>query len=266
MAEFPAADVERLYGLDLDDFIPSRDATVRRMRGEGRKEEADLVKALRKPSNPAWIVNRLARSEPGVVADLLAAGARLRDVQLGGGNGRDLREAIEGERRALDRAMRNAEEIATHAKLASRATLDRVRETLHLAALDREVGAEVERGVLVKEGRASGFTDVGGFAPAPSPRRAKPRPAAKPRAEPKPSKEDARKAAAAERAAAREAERHAKAVAKARDRLATAETKLAAAESEADRARTALERAEVEAGKARDARAAAAAHLAELEE
>ena len=262
MAEPPQEDVERLYGLDLDEFIPARDATARRLRSDGRREQADGVKALRKPSNPAWIVNRLARAEPGVVGELLAAGGRLRDIQLGGGGGGDLREAMDDERRALDRAMRNAEEIATHAKLASRATLDRVRDTLHLAALDPDVGAEAERGVLVKEGRATGFTDLAVFAPSPAPSR-KAAPSKKPAAKASPA--DARKAAAAERAAARERERHEKAAAKARDRLAAAEKQLAAAERDADRARAALEKAERAAGKARGARDDAQAQLAELD-
>jgi len=266
MAEPPEADVERLYGLDLDEFIPARDATARRLRGDGRRTEADQVKALRKPSNPAWVVNRLARAEPAVVGELLAAGRRLREVQLGGGGGGDLREAMDDERRALDRAMRNAEEIATHAKLASSATLDRVRETLHLAALDPEVADQAERGVLVREGRASGFTDLAVFAPSPSPRRKadpSPAPSQKPTS---PSKADQRKAAAAERAAARERERHEKALTKARERLGAAERDLTAAERDAERARGALEKAEGRAAKARDARDDAAAHLAELGE
>lgn len=249
MADAPQADVERLYGLDLDEFIPARDATARRLRGDGRREEADLVKALRKPSNPAWVVNRLARAEPKVVGELLAAGGRLRDVQLGGAAGGDLRKAMDDERRALDRAMRNAEEIATHAKLASRVTLDRVRETLHLAALDPGVGAEVEQGVLVKEGRATGFTDLAVFAPSPAPSR----------------KAAPEKPAAAERAAAREQERREKAVAKACNRLAAAEKELAAAERDAEAARAALEKAERRAVKARGVRDDAQAQLAELE-
>jgi hypothetical protein len=262
MADAPQADVERLYGLDLDEFIPARDATARRLRGDGRREEADLVKALRKPSNPAWVVNRLARAEPKVVGELLAAGGRLRDVQLGGAAGGDLRKAMDDERRALDRAMRNAEEIATHAKLASRVTLDRVRETLHLAALDPGVGAEVEQGVLVKEGRATGFTDLAVFAPSPAPsRKAAPE---KPAAKASPAA-DARKAAAAERAAAREQERREKAVAKACNRLAAAEKQLAAAERDAEAARAALEKAERRAVKARGVRDDAQAQLAELE-
>lgn len=251
MADAPAADVERLYGLDLDEFIPARDVTARRLRGEGKRDEADAVKALRKPSNPAWVVNQLARAEAGVVGELLAAGGHLREVQLGGSG--DLRKAMDEERRALDRAMRNAEEIATHAKLASRATLDRVRETLHLAALDADVGAEVERGVLLKEGRASGFSDFSGFAPA-----APETPAPK-------AKGDRRSAAAAERAAAKQRERHDKAVAKARDKVAAAAKELAKAEREVGRVQTALEKAERKAEAARRSHADAAAQLAELD-
>jgi hypothetical protein len=161
MAGAPESEAERLYGLSLDEFIPARDETVRQLRDEGRREDAAAIKALRKPSNPAWVVNRLAREVPKVVDGLLAAGQRLRDTQLSGG-GR-LKDAMEDERVALDRAMRNAEEIATHAGLASTSTMLRVRETLHLAALDPDVAADVKRGVLSREGRAAGFTGLAGF-------------------------------------------------------------------------------------------------------
>ena len=117
MADAPAREVERLYGLDLDEFITARDATSA-AREEGKRDAAAAVKALRKPSNAAWIVNRLSALHPGVVSRLLEAGHALREVQLQGG-GEKLRDAIAAERGALERAMRNAEEIATHAGLAS---------------------------------------------------------------------------------------------------------------------------------------------------
>jgi hypothetical protein len=162
MAGPPESEAERLYGLSLDEFIPARDETARRLRDEGHRDDAATIKALRKPSNPAWVVNRLAREVPKIVEGLLAAGQRLRDTQLSG-RGR-LQDAMEDERAALDRAMRNAEEIATHAGLASTSTMLRVRETLHLAALDPDVAADVKRGVLTREGRAAGFTGLAGFA------------------------------------------------------------------------------------------------------
>jgi hypothetical protein len=162
MAGPPESEAERLYGLSLDEFIPARDETARRLRAEGHRDDAATIKALRKPSNPAWVVNRLAREVPKIVEGLLAAGERLRDTQLSGRG--SLQDAMEDERTALDRAMRNAEEIATHAGLASTSTMLRVRETLHLAALDPDVAADVKRGVLTREGRAAGFTGLAGFA------------------------------------------------------------------------------------------------------
>ena len=168
MTDASESDVERLYGLSLDEFTSARDGTARRLRDEGRRKDAEAVKALRKPSNPAWIVNRLSRETPKIIDDLLVAGRQLREVQLRG-DGNKLQDAMERERSALERAMRNAEEIATHAGLASASTLQRVQETLHLAALDPEVAADVKRGVLTREGRAAGFTGLAGFAPPAAP-------------------------------------------------------------------------------------------------
>src|SRR5438094_2149704 len=102
MTEPSESEVERLYGLSLDQFIPARDETARRLRDEGRREDAAAIKALRKPSNPAWVVNRLARQVPKIVDSQLTAGQRLRDTQLSG-RGR-LQDAMEDERAALDRA------------------------------------------------------------------------------------------------------------------------------------------------------------------
>lgn len=270
MGEAPATDVERLYGLDLDEFTPARDATARRLRSDGRRDEADAVRRLRKPSNPAWVVNRLARDEPGVVAALTTAGRTLREAQLGGGDRDDLRRALEGEREALDRAMRNAEEIATHAGLATQATLQRVRETLHLAALDPAVAAEVERGVVVHEGRATGLAGLAAPAATTSQRRraAKAPPAEAPRAPPAdaaPERETRERKAAADRerkaaaareqraAAAREraAERRARRLAEARERVTAAERELARVERDLERVRGQVERARARLASAR---------------
>ena len=239
MADAPVREVERLYGLDLDEFITARDATSRRLREEGRRDAAAAVKALRKPSNAAWIVNRLSALHPGVVSRLLEAGQALRVVQLHGG-GDKLREAIATERGVLERAMRNAEEIATHAGLASAATLDRVRETLHLAALDPEVARDVERGTLVREGRASGLLGSGDYVSRGAPPAA-PRPAtgqAPRKAAPAPAP-SARTAKAAERRAAAQAKR----VEAAEQKVAAASKELADAERELKRAAQRAERA-----------------------
>jgi len=236
MADAPIREVERLYGLDLDEFVTARDATARRLREDGRRDAAAAVKALRKPSNAAWIVNRLSSQHPGVVSRLLETGHALREVQMRGG-GDKLREAIAAERTALDRAMRNAEEIATHAGLSSDATLDRVRDTLHLAALDPAMAADVERGTVVREGRASGLLGAGEYVPRGAP------PAPPKKAAPAKQKAAAAAPARSAKAEARRAASQAKRVDAAEKKLDAAGKELAGAERELKRAMERAERA-----------------------
>ena len=236
-------DVEsRLYGADLDAFVRERSAAARELRGEGKRAEAAAVAKLPKPSMAAWMVNRVAREEPDLVAELLDAGARLREVQLGAGSAADLRAAAEGQDAALRAVMRRIEKIA--ANRGSAATLDRVRETLHAAALDADLAEQVRRGVLVREQRAVGFP--AGIAIPAERRRAAParrtpakpaRERSKPKARPQPRDE----------VAAKRLERAAAAAQRAQETLASADAELAqsrdafdGATRELDRARQAL--------------------------
>jgi hypothetical protein len=151
-ARAPADVVDRLYGGGLDEFVSARAAAAKALRREGRRGEAAAVEALRKPTVAAAAVNRVVRAEPKLLGALLAAGDRLREVQLAAGSGRDLRAAVDDETRALDALVRTAAKAA-----GGEATLTKVRETLHAAALDPAVAEDVRAGVLVKEARAVGF-------------------------------------------------------------------------------------------------------------
>jgi hypothetical protein len=251
---------ERLYGADLDEFVKERTAAAKELRARGERGEAAAVAKLPKPSVAAWIVNRLARDEPGPVAELLEAGERLREVQLGAGSASDLRSAADAQESAIRTLMKAGEEAAAARGSASPATLDRVRETLHAAALDADVAEQVRRGVLVREERAVGFPM--GLAIPEERRRspAQPKPKAKPPAEPKaeatPKQRDEVGAKRRERATAA-AEKAAEGLDDAETALAAAQEELAAAERRARDARRAADRAE----KVRD-RAAADAERA----
>src|SRR5256885_4954956 len=90
--------VDELYGLALDEFVPARDALAKRLRAEGRREEAAAVAALRKPSVAAWAANQAVRSQPKAARELWAAGDALlaaHEAVVGGrgGGGAALREA-----------------------------------------------------------------------------------------------------------------------------------------------------------------------------
>jgi len=263
---------ERLYGADLDEFVKDRTAAAKDLRGRGERGEAAAVAKLPKPSVAAWIVNQLARAEAGPTGKLLEAGARLRDVQLGAGSASDLRAAADAQEAALRSLMRSAERIAAGRGSATPATLDRVRETLHAAALDAELAEQVRRGVLVREERAVGFP-MGLAIPEerrrPAPK-AKPKPAAKPRPKtaPKPAlKQKPRDEVGAKRRerAAATAEKAKDALASADADLATAHKELAEAEARAKHARRVAERAEKAHAKAANDAERALERLRELD-
>lgn len=228
--------VDELYGAPLDEFVSRRDALARSLRKEGKREEADGVKALRKPSVAAWAVNVLAREEREAVDELLAAGERLRAAHaelLDGGDPGAVQEAASAERAAVEGLVAAARGVLADAgRPATDATLDRVRDTLHAAASDDTVRELVRAGRVVEDAEATGFA-LAGLSPGKGAKRPA---AARPRTA---DRAAARRTEAAERVKQAQAE-----LAEAEGAVREAERALARAEKEADRRRGALERAE----------------------
>src|SRR5918997_4499174 len=135
MAEPPEEIVDELYGAPFDEFVARRDAAAKELKREKRGEEADAVKALRKPALAGWAVNQLARRERDLVDGLLAAGAALRQAR----GGDALRDATHEERDAVeDLASRAAGLLREAGHTVSDKTAAELRDTLHAAALDDE--------------------------------------------------------------------------------------------------------------------------------
>ena len=66
MAAALERELDALYQLPLDQFTSARDDLAKRLRADGQAEQAEQVKALRKPPVAVWLVNRLVRNdEPG---------------------------------------------------------------------------------------------------------------------------------------------------------------------------------------------------------
>jgi hypothetical protein len=155
----PVSEADGLYALPLDEFVRARDELARRLRNEGKRDEADAVKALRKPSVVAWAVNQLAHRRAEELQAFLAAANRLRDAQTGRGG--DFTAAAAAERDAVRKLTKTAGALlAESGRKATDATLDRVARTLHAAAADEDARAELERGVLTEEVEASGFAGL----------------------------------------------------------------------------------------------------------
>jgi hypothetical protein len=155
-------DEHELYGVARDRFVAERTALVRALRAEGRREDSQRVAKLAKPPLPAWTVNQLARREPRAFAELFAAGERLsgaqRELISGNGDADALRQAGQRERAVVDDLVTAARGVLSAAgDPATTATLSRVAETLHAAALEPEVQEVVTAGCLDRELRHVGL-------------------------------------------------------------------------------------------------------------
>ncbi len=276
-------DVDDLYGLPLDQFVPERTALSRELRKAGERERAGEVAALKKPSVAAWAVNQLVRTQRKGVTELLEAGDALRaaqdDVLAGRGDARSLRAAVDGERTAVQKLTDAARGLLSSGGDELSATIiERVADTLHAAALDDEAREQVREGRLERELRHIGLGMLGsGGASAPPPtKRAASKTAPAKRATTKKqagSAENKKQAAEQERAlreqakAREEARREARATEReARRHAERAERGAEVALERRDRAAVALTEAEAELEAAQDALAEAQAQLRDAEQ
>lgn len=248
-------DVDELYGLPLDEFVPARTALARELRGAGRREEAAEVAALRKPSVAAWAVNQLVRTQRRAFDELLVAGDALRaahdDVLAGRGAAGALRDAVARERDAVEALTGVARGLLTSdGHELSPTIIERVSDTLHAAALDDDARAQVRDGRLERELRHVGLGMTPGATAARTRSRARKQPAAEPK-KTEPNKAEPKRDPKAEREARRRLERAIRAVGSARDRRDRAAAALKEAEEalgEAERDQADAERAARELG------------------
>jgi len=160
-------DIDRLYGTPLDEFVAQRDELAKTLRRNGDREAAERARALRKPTAGAWALNQAVRRRRRETDALLAAGERLRaahEALLSGGDPAKLRKAMAEERELAAQLANCAEAIASETGKSGPALRERVRSTLHAAALDEEVREALRRGRLVREQEAVGLGGFGGAA------------------------------------------------------------------------------------------------------
>lgn len=219
-----------LYGLPLERFTEERNALAKELRRAGRRDEAESVAGLRKPSLAAWAVNQLVRTQRRELDALFRAGDALQEAQANlmshGGTPQALRQAVEDERAAVDDLTDRARGLLTDSgNELTEPKLEQVSETLHAAALDHEARDRIRNGCLDRELRHIGLGALGVGAGPPPRARSKERPV---RAKP-----DHRA-----RSEARKAE------VEARRRMERAARQLRAAEDRRDRAAESLREAE----------------------
>jgi len=217
-------EAERLLAVAPEDFVAERTKLVRTLREDGRRDEAEAVAGIKKPSRIVLAVNRAARDRPQAAKDAAKAAERIGKAQLSG---------KPEEYRALVAEMDGASGLLSEVAVAnlsrrgkpSDAVRRRVSDHIRGALSGEETRRLLARGGLTDELQPTGFDAYAGL---PLPKTGSP-----------PGKvQSAREAERARRARASKLEAE---ISEARARLAEAEAQLRTASRERDRLARRLE-------------------------
>lgn len=161
-------DVDELFKLPLAEFIAARDSLAKRLKQNGRADDAALVKALAKPSVSAWTVNQLYWNHRPEFEELLAAGQRFHKAQTSGLAGKvaNMRGSLEARRAALAGLSDLAASLLTDA--GHNPSLDMIRRvttTLEAISAYASVSDGPTLGRLSQDVDPPGFESLAAFIP-----------------------------------------------------------------------------------------------------
>ncbi len=153
------SEAEELYGLALGEFTSRRDALARELRATDR-ERSNAVKALKKPSLAAWILNLLVRREPEQIAQLVSVGSALREAAASL-DAAQLR-ALTAQRRQLTAAVTTVARrhaLGEGVKV-TEAVAEEIEGTLTAAMVSADAASAVQSGLLVRAFTTTGVDDL----------------------------------------------------------------------------------------------------------
>ena len=159
-ADIQAA-ADELYAVLPAEFIAARDARAKQAGSDDDEELYRQIKALRRPSAAAWLVNLLARSEEGL-GEFSDLSQRLRDAQTHL-DAPTMKELGQERTRVVAGLVERAVALAKEADPQYRDTAtvrDQVTSTLTAAVADPTAEAAVTSGRLVSPLSYAGFGEV----------------------------------------------------------------------------------------------------------
>lgn len=257
-----------LYTAPLREFTSARNA---RAKDTADAALAASIRALRKPSVAAWVVNVFARERRSQLAEALQLAEELREAQAD----LDARALAQlgRDRRALTRKLASAaaELAQSRGESVTASTLEAVTQTIAAAFFDQTAAAAVASGRLVRELEPAGtFADiadtlVAGGAPGVATAPARPADEVAERRRRRDAERALRDAEAAHDRAKRAATAAERAAKEASTRIDDLETRTAELEAELAGVRRDADRARSEVEGAEERRAAAEGALAETD-
>jgi hypothetical protein len=171
MADLPK-DAEKLLAVAPEDFVEERKLLARKLRDEGRDDDARAVAETTKPPVVVLAVNRAARDRPQAAKDAVRAAERLGRAQLSGKSD-EYRKLLSEMEQASGLLADVAVANLSRGKTASEAMRRRVADHLRGALSNEEVRQRLVRGAVRVEAEAPGFD---AFAGLPMPKRSPPKP------------------------------------------------------------------------------------------
>ncbi|HEX7162818.1 MAG TPA: hypothetical protein VF223_16480 [Trebonia sp.] len=150
-----AAATAELYGAAPEAFTERRGELAAAARDAGDRAAAKAIAGLRRPTRAAWVVNRLARADPGAPQKLAELAAALRVAQEAR-HGPRLRELSAARGTLVDALTAQALTAADLADPPPSLRLE-VSQTLTAALADPEVAADFAAGTLTRAVQWSGF-------------------------------------------------------------------------------------------------------------
>jgi len=160
-------EIDALFQLPLGEFTPARNALAADLRRAGEQALAEEVKALPKPSVPAWVVNQLYWQHREPFDRLIEAADRFRQAQSKRPqNPAARREHLEARRHAQAELARIATDVLHHAgSSGARDMLRRVTSTLEALATYGSLPDAPRAGRLTAELAPPGFDVLAGLLP-----------------------------------------------------------------------------------------------------
>ena len=149
-----------LYGLRPDRFTAARTRAAIEARDAGDRELMAAVKALRRPSVSAWVVNLLVREQPSLVAQVVELGDELRQAQslL---QGDALRELGHQRRQLVTAVTHQAVQLAeARGQRVTDPVVRQVEETLQAAMTDQDAAEAVRSGLLTRPLSSTGLAGL----------------------------------------------------------------------------------------------------------
>lgn len=149
--------LDALYRERPSGFVAARDRLAKDLRAGGDREEANRIKALRRPSAAAWLINAAALSSPELLDEFAEASRRLGEVQGRALEGdedavAEWRDAAAREREASRTVVEAGRALASElGEKVSPKAVESAGETLQAAAGDPELRDRVMRGRLERE-------------------------------------------------------------------------------------------------------------------